>query len=255
LLDLVELAHQLRENDSALEPRIQEEASEEERVVEATHVSQNSHDGVDISRVHVDLLVELEHLKEVEALAWACVWISNQISLRAELIEVVLIVSVEEAKEIVIQLERVLLIENDRLQAPTRQQRIVDIFHEVLDGLLEIVNVELSADHDLNHCDLLNPLVKLLVIGALRVRTLAPLEYQLYSSVLGGVKVALQSEICGVWAVVSFDAELGYLFSILVEDVLANLALGEGNGLVDYLPVPSSIGRVLLDDEALLSED
>jgi len=94
-------------------------------------------------------------------LAWACVWISNQISLRAELIEVVLIVSVEEAKEIVIQLERVLLIENDRLQAPTRQQRIIDIFHEVLDRLLKIVNVELSADHDLNHCDLLDPLVKL----------------------------------------------------------------------------------------------
>ena len=72
---------------------------------------------------------------------------------------------------------------------------------------------------------------------------------------LGGVKVALQSEVCGVWAVVSFDAELGYLFSVLVEDVLANLALGEGNRLVDYLPVPSPIGRILLDDETLLSED
>ena len=65
---------------------------------------------------------------------------------------------------------------------------------------------------------------------------------------LGGIKVALQSEICGVWAVVSFDAKLSYLFSVLVKDILANLALGEGNGLVDYLPVPSSIGRVLLDD-------
>jgi len=73
--------------------------------------------------------------------------------------------------------------------------------------------------------------------------------------VLGGIKVALQSEISGVWAVVSFDAELSNLFSVLVEDVLANLALGEGNGLVDYLPVPCSIGRVLLDYEALLSED
>ena len=72
---------------------------------------------------------------------------------------------------------------------------------------------------------------------------------------LGGVKVALQSEICGVRAVVSFDAELGYLFSVLVKDVLANLALGKGNRLVNYLPVPCSIGRVLLDDEALLSED
>ena len=161
LLDLVELAHQLRENDSALEPRIQEEASEKERVVEATYISQDSHDGVDVPRVHVYLLVELEHLKEVETLAWACVWISNQIGLRAELIEVVLIISVEEAKEIVVQLERVLLVENDRLQTPTRQQRIVDVFHEVLDRLLKIVNVELSADHDLNHCDLLDPLVKL----------------------------------------------------------------------------------------------
>jgi hypothetical protein len=117
LLNLVKLRYEGGEDDGALEFGVEEETHEEERVVEATHVFKHAHHRVDISSVDVHLLVHLEHLEEVEALAWACVGLGHQVSRLTELVEVVVALGVEETEEVVVELEGILLVPDDRLDA------------------------------------------------------------------------------------------------------------------------------------------
>lgn len=170
------------------------------------------------------MLVHLKHLKEVKTCARSGIWIGYQVSLRAKLIEVVLDLSIEETEYVIVELKLVLLVPDDRLQSFACDQWVIYIFHEVLYWILEVVNVELSADHHLNHRDLTDPLVKLGVIRTLGVRFQAPLENELDTAMHRSVEVTLQCEISRVRAVIVFDAKLLNLFNVWVEDILAELA-------------------------------
>ena len=69
------------------------------------------------------------------------------------------------------------------------------------------------------------------------------------------IEVSLKCKIQCVWTIVVFDCKLLNFLLIIVEYVFAELAFGEGQWDVFNLSVHGPIGLVVLDREALLSED
>ena len=255
LLNLVKFAHKRRKDDCALEPRVEKQTCEEEWVVEPTDIFEYTHDCVDVTSVHIYLLVHFEHLEEVEANSWPSVWVSYQVGLTTHLIEVVWSLCNEEAEDVVVQFNVVLFVPDSGLQSIVLQQGIVDIFHVVLDRLLIVIDVKLSADHNLYHCHLSDPLFKVSIICTLRVRVLASLEDQLHSFVNRRVKVSLKCQVCGIRTVVHFDTILFNLCCILIEEILPYYTAWERYRCDLYISISGAISLVCQHCHCLLLKD
>ena len=128
---------------------------------------------------------------------------------------------VKEPQDIIVEVKFVLFVPDDRLQSFTSNEWVIDIFHEVLDGLLKIVDIKLSANHHLYHRYLTDPLIKFSVICTLGVRFLTPLENKFHPAMHWRIEITLQSQIVRVRAVIVLDAKLLDFFDIRVEYIFA----------------------------------
>jgi hypothetical protein len=110
VLHQVKLADDTSEEERALELRVDDEADEEEGVVEAAHVLQNAGHRVNLSLVEVVGLVYLDILLEVPSLTGPFITISRENNAIRLLVEVVFNRVAEKTNVVILKLYEVFLI-------------------------------------------------------------------------------------------------------------------------------------------------
>lgn len=144
---------------------------------------------------------------------------------------------------------------------PQRNKAILqEIFHWVL---LVGLNIKVAAQKNLLNCDFFYPGEEFLICCALRrcifilsglrftvfnlIFRDASLEHQLNPGMLGGIPVALDSQIVPIRTKIIVDVELADLCSVLVEYILAKLTSRVRNFFIFKCTIRGSICLVVED--------